>query len=196
MNWYLVEPAPYDNHGPFGLLSGPITDREGKRLESAEAPVQLHEVRKGVDVRSVGDAYLSVGKKKRIGDCLCYRWWRTIIVSRRVIDALDAAGIAQHPAVYRWRLNLDFNQPREYCILWPTRLWQVLDLGQSRVEFYSGTNVVYEVKHWVLDESRIPSADLVPTEYKAWIASERVKNVIDRHGFTGFMFTAVASGHG
>jgi hypothetical protein len=70
--------------------------------------------------------------------------------------------------------------------------YKVLDLARSDVEMYSGGKVVAEVKHWVLDPSKIPDVDLFHAE-TSWIATERIWDIFEDNEITGCRFIPIES---
>lgn len=193
---YILDLEPHDREGPFAQLTGKLCDRDGRPLENLEKPVAVNEIRKGVDVRDVGEAYVATRNRDRLGDHLWYRVHGNPAFSVEVASAIDRAELAVDPTVYRWPLHVlsasSGTLRRDYVFFWAMKLWPVLDLARADVEFFPGTDVISDVKRWVFDEGETPPYDLFRTSYFRWIASERMRQVIIIGRYTGFSFIPVA----
>ena len=189
---YLLDLCVHDREGPFAQLTNKLHDRSGRPLENMEMPVAVHEIRKGMDVRDVEEAYLSVRPQDRLADHLWYRVRGNPCFSEEVVSALDGAGLSIDPAVYRLPLYVTSRRGgpvrRRYFILWATQRRHVLNLARAEVTLFPGTDVIQKVNRWVLDPAETPDFDLFATPYFEWIASARLKDLVERERFSGFSF--------
>ena len=194
--WSVVEVVPHDEAGPFEQITSPLVDADGTPLEDDERPVGVDEIRRGLRVQDLNEAYVQVRPRARLGDLLWYRVRGNVVMSKKALAAFDAAGVIIDQSIYRCPLHLvcdDDASPLDYVLLWATRRWNVLDLTSADVEFFRGTEVIRRVRRWALDNGSMPGVDLFATEHYEWLASERVQEVVRARGLCGYRFKAIES---
>jgi hypothetical protein len=193
--WFLFEAAASDSGGPFAELPQNVLDRHGEPMDSYEPYDGPNQVRRGVHVRDAGDAYLRVSPRRRVGDVLCYAYHGCLACSQQMMTAVDTAGLAIDPDLYRWPLHLTDMKGRplrDYLFLWPLKRWPVLDMLQAEVEYSANPEILRKVVRWVLDETALPPFDLIATSHSfQWLASDRFKRTVESNGVTGAAFRAI-----
>lgn len=178
-------------------ITAPVCDEAGVPLEGDERPVGPMELRKGVDIRTVGPGRVDANSRIPLGDCLDYNVKCLRTLSARALAAFAADGVRLEAGTYLWPLRVRNSVTKElrgeYTVLWPPAEHAVL-AGDAEVKYFAGTKAINKVLRWRLDPGRLPNADLFLTDSLVWLATSRVRDCVQARGLTGFKFWSLLEG--
>jgi len=135
--------------------------------------------------------YCTLRKKGRLTDKLAVLDpYATLVLSEKATSVIQKE-VRCCPSISWLPMDL-LNRRRAklatYWVLFRSKLHFALDYTRSECRYYKNSEVIAQVTSWVLDGASLPPLDLFRCAELEWLATEKFRQLVQQHDFTGFEF--------